>query len=46
MVAWMSQFDAHGRFIRSARYNLALMAIWQRQVPYGRIIVESSTWTR
>lgn len=33
----MVQFDAHGRYVRRAKYNAALMAIWQRQLPHGRI---------
>jgi hypothetical protein len=34
----MTQYDAHGRFVRRARYNAALAAIWSRQIPYGRIV--------
>lgn len=33
----MTQYDAHGVFIRRAKYNAALFAIWSMQIPYGRI---------
>jgi hypothetical protein len=33
----MVQFDAHGRYVRRASYNPALMAIWRKQLPHGRI---------
>lgn len=36
----MVQFDAHGRYVRRALYNRALMAIWQKQLPHGRIILK------
>jgi len=35
----MSQFDANGRFIRSARYNATLHSIWAKQLPNARIEV-------
>jgi hypothetical protein len=36
----MVQFNAHGRYVRRARYNPALMNIWRRQLPHGRIILK------
>lgn len=34
---WMIQFDARGRFIRKAIYNVTLLALWQSQIPYGHV---------
>ena len=36
----MVQYDACGRFVRRAKYNAAVAAIWAGQIPYGRIIPE------
>jgi hypothetical protein len=36
----MVQFDAHGRYVRRSKYSPALMAIWRKQLPNGRIVLK------
>lgn len=35
----MTQYDARGRFVRRAAYNVVLHGIWVQQVPFGRIVI-------
>lgn len=35
----MTQYDAHGRFVRRAPYNVLLLMIWERQIPFGKVVV-------
>lgn len=35
----MIQYDAHGRFVRKAKYNSTIFTIWYKQIPFGKIIV-------
>lgn len=39
-IPMMIQYDARGRFVRRARYNRALLALWTMQLPMTTIVME------
>jgi hypothetical protein len=40
LITWMVQFDAKGKYVRRARYNRVLLAVWKKQIPHGHIILK------